>query len=66
VAALRRSAPFLRGVVGKAVPLRHVPSLGFELDTSFEHASRIDALLHRPDVARDLGDDEEAHDDKGE
>jgi ribosome-binding factor A len=60
LAGLRRSAPFLRGVVGRAVPLRHVPSLGFELDTSFEHASRIEALLHRPDVARDLaGDDDQ-------
>ena len=58
VAGLRRSAPYLRGVVARAVQLRHAPALGFELDRSFEHASRIDALLHRPDVARDLDADD--------
>lgn len=61
VAGLRRSAPFLRGVVAREVPLRHVPTIGFELDTTFDQAQRIEALLHRPDVARDLaakdGDD---------
>jgi ribosome-binding factor A len=58
VAALRRSAPYLRGVVGRAMQLRHVPVLGFELDRSFDHAARIDTLLHRPDVAADLVSDE--------
>jgi ribosome-binding factor A len=58
VAGLRRSAPYLRGVVARAVQLRHAPALGFELDRSFDHASRIDALLHRPDVARDLPSDD--------
>jgi ribosome-binding factor A len=57
LAALRRSAPYLRGVIGREVPLRYSPSIGFELDTSFEHASRIEALLHRPDVARDLDEE---------
>jgi ribosome-binding factor A len=54
IAALHRGAAFIRGLVAKEVPLRYVPVLDFRLDTSFEHASRIDALLHRPDVARDL------------
>jgi ribosome-binding factor A len=58
VAGLRRSAPYLRGVVARSVQLRHAPALGFELDRSFDHASRIDALLHRPDVARDLPSDD--------
>jgi ribosome-binding factor A len=58
VAALKRSAPYVRGALARAVQLRHAPQIGFALDTSFDHASRIDALLHRPDVARDLGRDE--------
>jgi ribosome-binding factor A len=60
VAALKRSAPYLRGVLARTVQLRHAPTLGFALDTSFDYASRIDALLHRPEIARDLdrGEDE--------
>ncbi len=52
--ALKRASGFLRHELAQAVKLRVVPTIGFALDTSFEHASRIDALLHRPEVARDL------------
>jgi ribosome-binding factor A len=58
VAALKRSAPYVRGALARAVQLRHAPQIGFALDTSFDHASRIDTLLHRPDIARDLGRDD--------
>ncbi|HXQ50298.1 MAG TPA: 30S ribosome-binding factor RbfA [Stellaceae bacterium] len=53
--ALRRSAPYLRRALAQAVKLRHAPDLVFALDTSFDHATRIDALLRRPEVERDLG-----------
>ena len=61
LAALRRAAAFLRGQIGREVKLRHVPTIGFEGDTSFDYASHINDLLHDPAVARDLvnGDDEE-------
>jgi ribosome-binding factor A len=52
--ALRRGAAFIRTLVAREVPLRFMPTITFALDNSFEHASRIDALLHRPEVARDL------------
>lgn len=55
LAALRRCAPFLRKALAREVPLRYAPALAFALDTSFEYASRIDALLHKPEVERDLG-----------
>ena len=58
VAALQRGAGFMRGLIGRELVLRHVPSLRFALDTSFDHASRIEALLHRPEVERDLVPDE--------
>jgi len=61
--ALRRGAAFIRSQVAREVPLRYMPAIAFALDTSFEQASRIDALLHRPDVARDL--DPEAADEDG-
>jgi ribosome-binding factor A len=52
---LGRCAGYLRAQLARAVPLRLSPALSFELDTSFDHASRINELLHRPEVERDLG-----------
>lgn len=59
VAALKRAAPYLRGQLAKAVKLRAVPVVGFAADTSFDYASSINDILHRPDVARDLDEDAE-------
>jgi ribosome-binding factor A len=59
LAALGRAAPFLRGRIGKQVRLRYLPQLSFRRDPSFDEATRIDAILRSPDVARDLeGDDD--------
>lgn len=54
VAALNRAAPYLRHQIADAVRLRFLPDLRFSEDKAFAYASRIDALLRRPDVARDL------------
>jgi ribosome-binding factor A len=54
---MRRAAPYLRGELARAVRLRYVPQLAFQLDNAFDHASHIDEVLHRPEVARDLGPD---------
>jgi ribosome-binding factor A len=54
LAALKRSAAFLKGIVAREVALRNTPNLLFALDESFDHADRISALLARSDVARDL------------
>ncbi len=54
VDGLKRSAAFVRGRVARKVHLRHTPQFSFELDTSFNNASHIDDLLHRPEVARDI------------
>jgi ribosome-binding factor A len=54
LAGLTRSAGYLRRELAKEVLLRHAPELSFAADTSFEHASRIDELLRRPEVERDL------------
>ncbi len=59
IEGLTRSAGYLRGQLARAVPLRFSPGLAFALDTSFDHASRIDELLHRPEVERDLAPAEE-------
>ena len=54
VEAFERNAKYLRGVVAKKVNLRYAPDLRFRLDTSFDEGDRIDALLRRPEVKRDL------------
>lgn len=55
--ALERAAPFLQGAVGRALSLRYTPELSFAADTALEAASRIEAVLRSPAVARDLVDD---------
>ncbi|HEX2939445.1 MAG TPA: 30S ribosome-binding factor RbfA [Rhodopila sp.] len=52
--ALRRAAPYLRGQVAHALQLRSAPDLIFEPDHALDYAMKIDELMHRPDVARDL------------
>lgn len=54
LAALRRAAPYFRGRLAHMIDLRHAPEIRFQLDRSFDHAGAIDALLRRPEVARDL------------
>ncbi len=54
MAGLKRSAPFLKGRIARVVELRQVPNLVFAFDTAFDSAARIAALLHRPEVERDL------------
>jgi len=53
--ALKRATPFLRGQVAHALRLRFAPDLTFQPDTALEDATKIDRLLHAPEVARDLG-----------
>jgi ribosome-binding factor A len=54
LAGLKRARPFLRHEIARSVQLRLVPDLSFAADTTFDTASRIDALLRSPDVRRDV------------
>ena len=56
--ALKRAAPFLRAELGHGLRLRTVPRLSFQADTALDYAMEVDALLRRPEVVRDLGDEE--------
>ena len=51
---LKRAAPFLRGQVAHALQLRFAPDLSFQPDHALDYATKIDRLLHAPEVARDL------------
>jgi ribosome-binding factor A len=52
--ALQTAAPEIRYLVSKRVKLRHTPRIHFLLDESFEVAQRIETILKKPEVARDL------------
>ena len=54
IAGLNRVAPYLRGLLGKKIDMKFTPALRFTSDETFAEAERIDALLARPDVVRDL------------
>jgi ribosome-binding factor A len=55
LAGLKRVRPFIRHELAQRVELRGVPDLTFEYDESFDVASRIEAVLNSPAVARDVG-----------
>ncbi|PSM16854.1 MULTISPECIES: 30S ribosome-binding factor RbfA [Nitratireductor] len=60
IKALARNAKFIRGRVSGALrQLKYMPEFRFRLDTSFDNMARIDELLRSPEVARDLGHDED-------
>ena len=52
--SLARVAPFLRAQMAPKLGLRVTPELKFLADEALEEATRINALLHKPEVARDL------------
>jgi ribosome-binding factor A len=51
---LNKSSGFLRGQLGQEVSLKYTPQLDFVLDTSFDEADRIRAILRSDGVARDI------------
>jgi ribosome-binding factor A len=57
VPALMLAAPYLRGQVAKALRLRVAPELTFAPDHALDYAMKIDELMHRPEIARDLQKD---------
>lgn len=60
VEALNRNARFIRGRVAPALrQMKYMPEFRFRLDTSFDNFEKIDRLLRSPEVARDLGRDED-------
>jgi ribosome-binding factor A len=52
--ALKRAAPWLRSQVGHVLPLRYTPDLSFQPDHALDYAMKINQLMQRPDVLRDL------------
>ena len=57
LAALKRATPWFRARVGEKAGLRSAPDIRFALDRTFDEADKINQLLRRPDVARDIKDE---------
>ena len=57
ITALKRNVRYLKGEVAKRVNTKYAAELHFRLDETFDEASRIDAILRSPQVARDLDKD---------
>ena len=57
--ALRTNTAYLQGEVARRVNTKYAARLKFLLDESFDEGSHIDRLLRSPDVARDLGRNED-------
>ncbi len=54
VKALAANKGWLRGEVAKRLATKYTPDLSFRRDESFDAGARIDAVLKRPEIARDL------------
>jgi ribosome-binding factor A len=54
VKALTQHRGWLRGEVAKRLATKYTPDLSFRRDESFDAGARIDAVLRRPEIARDL------------
>lgn len=55
--ALRTNIAYLQREVAHRVRMKYAARLKFLADESFDEGGRIDAILRRPEVARDLGKD---------
>ena len=60
ISALNKNAKFIRGrAAAHLKQMKYMPEFRFRIDTSFDNYAKIDALLRKPEVTRDLVDDED-------
>ncbi|MCU6453587.1 30S ribosome-binding factor RbfA [Sphingomonas sp. A2-49] len=57
--ALRTNTAYLQREVAHRIQTKYAAKLKFLADESFDEGSHIDALLRKPEVARDLGEHSE-------
>lgn len=58
--ALKRIAPYLRTQLSHKLRLRVAPEIHFQPDTALDYAMEVDELLRRPEVQRDLDNEDGA------
>jgi ribosome-binding factor A len=52
--ALNKNRKYIRGLLAPRLDMKYMPEIRFRIDTSLDYANKIDDLLHRPEVQRDL------------
>lgn len=63
IKALAQNQKLIRGRISPALrQMKYMPEFRFRADTSFDNYARIDALLHKPEVARDIAGDHDGED----
>ena len=58
IKALRTNTAFFQREVAQRLKLKYAAKLKFIADESFDEGSHIDALLRKPSIARDLGEED--------
>jgi ribosome-binding factor A len=67
IKALAQNQKLIRGKISPALrQMKYMPEFRFRADTSFDNYAKIDALLHKPEVARDIAGDIDSDDGNGE
>ncbi|WP_380872219.1 ribosome-binding factor A [Sphingomonas sp. DBB INV C78] len=56
--ALRTNTAYLQSEVARRVNTKYAAKLKFLVDESFDEGSHIDAVLRRPEIARDLDNED--------
>ena len=57
LAVLNKHRKYIRGLLAPKLDMKFMPEIRFKIDTSLDYANKIDDILHRPDVQRDLKKD---------
>jgi ribosome-binding factor A len=60
IPALKRATPWMRNQMGQALTLRRIPDLSFQPDQALDYAMKINLLMRKPEVARDLKSEDES------
>ncbi|PSH57377.1 30S ribosome-binding factor RbfA [Phyllobacterium sophorae] len=60
ISALNKHSKFIRGrAAAHLKQMKYMPEFRFRIDTSFDNYAKIDALLRKPEVTRDLAEDDD-------
>jgi len=52
--ALKRNRKYIRMLMTPKLQMKYTPDIRFRIDTSLDYAGKIDELLRKPEVKRDL------------
>jgi ribosome-binding factor A len=56
--ALKRNRKYIRMLITPKLQMKYMPDIRFRIDTSLDYAGKIDEILRKPEVQRDLKSEE--------